>query len=291
MDTANRWLVEHGGGGNPVDYYQTIYEARLANDTVVGGKTYKRMIADVTHRNLSPFYVSRYKGMLGLYREDALLQRLWCIPQKGDGRERLIYDASWQVGDTVHWVYSPNISGVGTVTRLDSTLIKGQWHKVFHMATTNSAGPGFEFIEGIGSTGGPAYPASPHVFETQWMLHCFTNNGVTPVTNPSLANGRFDNQASCIVTPLNIVPRAATEDQVLVVPDPGGSESRLKLPDGLSSGLLLVTDALGRRIAELSFSATRELPIGQYLSTPGVYYYVLQDAATGRRFNGRFVFR
>jgi len=75
------------------------------------------------------------------------------------------------------------------------------------------------------------------------------------------------------------------------VPNPGSTEMVLKLPSLITGGKAVIIDEVGRRMADVSFTAKKTVPIGQYLHIPGVYYYILQDATTGQRYTGRFIYR
>ncbi len=55
--------------------------------------------------------------------------------------------------------------------------------------------------------------------------------------------------------------------------------------------VLSIIDVAGRTIKKQSIQGPTAIPIGQYLTTPGVYYYILQDATTGQRHTGRFLFQ
>jgi hypothetical protein len=58
----------------------------------------------------------------------------------------------------------------------------------------------------------------------------------------------------------------------------------------MKQGMLYLADVTGRSVCKIPITAERTY-IGQYLSSPGVYYYILQDAVTARRYTGRFIFR
>jgi hypothetical protein len=45
------------------------------------------------------------------------------------------------------------------------------------------------------------------------------------------------------------------------------------------------------RIVFVKQATLRKIPVGQYLVTPGVYFYTVPDAATGHRYTGRVILR
>ena len=86
-----------------------------------------------------------------------------------DSNEHVIYDGHWQVGDSLTCkdntqTYKSVIMGI------DSIYIGNYWYKIFHFSGPYNSNF-FDVIEGLGSLGGPGYPAYFYTFE-----HDFTPN-------------------------------------------------------------------------------------------------------------------
>jgi len=181
-------------------------------------------------------------------------------------------------------------------------MLGGSFYRRWHMRGIRS----YDFMEGLGTFEGPLFSVCPSVFESGFQLRCFNNQGYQPPCSPPIplpyaymdvwmgikTAAYFDNDSSCILQSVAVgVGQIASGPNAILIPNPGGRESVMRLLSTASLSSLLITDMTGRCIAHASFDGTTEIPIGQYLSIPGVYFYTLQDAATGQRYSGRFIFR
>jgi hypothetical protein len=163
----------------------------------------------------------------------------------------------------------------------------------------------YTFIEGVGPLNDPAFSTHPWINSAEeCQLRCFSNRGNTPGISPSqsLPLGGdsvdfglapvafFDNSTSCGFSGVGIEP-VKTSNGAIVYPNPGNADMMLRLPGNVNRGTLQVLDITGRSIYTSAFENIAQMNIGQYLSTPGVYFYTLHDAVTGERYTGRFIFR
>ena len=274
---------------------------KMGSDTVIRGLSYKKPeILYYSHRcelpgggtyNAGGTVSGKITG--GFYREDTTLHRVYClVAQGGDTIEHIIYDAGWRIGDTVKWGSPGSVHNQSAVTGYDSAFLNNSWHKAFRMVYTQGFGSGYDIVEGIGSTKGPGFPAHALLpFENDDRLRCFNHAGYQPPI--TLASGRrivFDNSTSCNVSPLG-VQRSKPSVSVKVVPNPGGNQTVLQIGLAVKSGNVRLTDVSGQMVASFGFREKEIILIGQYLSTPGIYYYSLQDAGSGNRYTGRFIFQ
>jgi hypothetical protein len=231
-----------------------------------------------------------------------------------DTVERVLYDFSLKLNDTLFTVYPQN-TYISWVAQLDSTELYGTWYKVWHFQgidTTSDSIRRYQYnvIEGIGCTNGVYYPASPYSLSTySSQLLCFTNDMgfTTALSNPVTTfgygySGSFDNDSSCSLfktAPAPIIFDNTTGVQqlaqktgdALVVPDPVNEYSNLVFPYIIQSGTLVLLNELGQVITNVPFQNKDEMLIGDKINTPGIYCYRLTDNESGKVFSGRFISR
>jgi hypothetical protein len=301
-DTSNRWKIE-SIVGMIGESCQELAIMKMGPDTTIHGLAYKMPqvlyysrrceLANGGSWNTGGQAGAKITG--GYYREDTILNRLYCRSTwPGDTAEYIIFDAGWRIGDTLNWGAGVSLVNKSIVVGYDSAFLNNSWHKVFRMAYAVSAGSGsgFDIVEGIGCTKGPGYPVHAVVpFENSDWLRCFEHSGQRPAF--SLASGLysgFNNTSSCNVAPLSVKP-SITDAAVTVVPNPGGSLAILQMGKTIRSGKFWMANAEGKLITSFELLDKSEVPIGQFVFSPGIYFYSLYDNIGGQRFTGSFIFR
>jgi hypothetical protein len=287
-DTSNHWNLLLVIVDNPGEFYTVPMTYSYTGDTVIAGNNYSMMLS-------STCIVTTLLAL----REDTVQGRIYFrTPLLTDTTEHLLFDYNLKIGDTLKVNYD-KYSWVNVVRSIDSVKLGGVYHKTWDLGA-------YQFIEGIGTESGPTYGIQPWVFEQGYQLRCFTTHGFQPVCDPHiklpfgqitsvspnnvLPVSYFDNNVSCMYHKTDVVATGKSAEMIQIAPNPGNTEMSLTLPNSISSALFRVNDMTGRTCLDLNL-IDRKTNIGQYLSVPGVYTYTLQDAATGQRFNGRFVFR
>lgn len=281
-DTSNKWSILY----SHVDFPGSFTEDRAdyASDTLINAVQYHQL-----------------SGPLPLaVREDTVARKIYfrflrAMESFGltitptDTLEHLLFDYDPIVGDTFKVDYG-RYHSVHYVATVDSVRLGGNYYKTWYMS--NVAGPywPYTFVEGIGTTNAPHFSVNNATFESGWTLRCFTNNGQHPRCSPAI--GYFDNDTSCYRWPVGISSNASPRQlSPLVIPNPGGKQSIIQVPNQAAHWILSVTDATGRKVFCADFEGKSEIPIGQFITVPAIYYYTLQDAATGHRYTGRFIFQ
>ena len=290
-DTSNVWALvafTSDPSSNPAC-------ARYTRDTTIGGVVYHRLVV----------YSSVRADTLAV-REDTLNGKIYfrfLAPDyhaiHTDTLERILFDYNLSTGDTLRAVYT-NYTVLHIVERLDSVQLGGLFYKHWVMRFN-----GYEFIEGVGTNQGPANIFYPGLVPVQFQLRCFWNQGIKASCKPAvhvpfgfykptypwepIPVDSFDNAISCSFKYVGVSSIERIVEPVFS-PNPGGKEICLSLPDAIPSAGLQITDITGRNVLQKEISM-HKTNIGQYLSVPGLYYYVLQDAATSRRFTGKFIFQ
>ena len=228
-----------------------------------------------------------------------------------DSTERLLYDFTLKVNDTVNTYYNYD-TYTSWVSSIDSTQLYGIWYKVWHFDGTDSntytnkaSIYQYNVIEGIGCTNGVYYPAAPYDYSAYSdQLLCFTNNmGYnTGFSNPVLSYGydytnSFDNKTSCsafqpVVTPtdntLSTKQAANNNENAVVVPNPVDEGSKIVLPYTVVSGTLVIVDDIGRTVTNAAFQNKAFIPVADHVHATGIYFFHVTDKETGKVFSGKF---
>lgn len=176
----------------PNDYELVNYSYTFSGDTLINNLTY--------HKLITPFpnaYVVGY-GYRGAIRQDIVEKKVFFIPPT-EISERVLYDFTMQVGDTVKGVpyYSPR----DTVQSIDSVLIGNIFRKRWLIHDN------YYIIEGIGSTCEllgivpVAYTDGP-----EYNLSCYSENNKTLYP---------DSQTNCeLINSLKFLETNSTEIKV-----------------------------------------------------------------------------
>ncbi len=291
-DTSNKWTYLFFTD----DPYASVERSWYGSDTLIAGVSYRRL-----HTSL--------RGVAGstlAIREDTALGKLFFryILSNSDTGERQFFDYGLKAGDTLKIVNGTNTYKY-VVLKRDSVIIGGAQYKHWSLA---SSFPKLDFIEGIGTNHYPLQLVYPFYGLRGAQLRCFTNMGGNPLCKPAIplpfasytphfpsepyGATAFDNDTSCSILRLapGEVGLTAAGQAAAVFPNPGGVEMALRLPSSLSAMRLQIRDFSGRVMLEMMINGS-SFPVGQYLRIPGVYTCTLQDATTGRRYVGRFVYQ
>ncbi len=298
-DTGNRWEMVVAG-----DFVTgTRASAGYAGDTEIAGRGYHRLVTNGGTAVLNDTIAVREDSIQGKIYFRFVTPQYTFLPS-GDTAEHLLFDYSLRAGDTLKIAWS-FYTFLHIVKGLDSVRLGTQYCKHWHIAVEPEGA--YEFIEGMGTNQTPVNIIySGLLVDRNYQMRCFSNRGISlpcapaihvPFGNrlPSLPGGitlvdSFDNRLSCNysrVTAVGALPKNAVPG---VMPNPGGSALKLHIPATIRAKSCSITNALGQQIISIRCIGNENISIAQYLSTPGVYSYTLQDAATGQRYTGRFVF-
>jgi len=285
VDTANRWAVEHSAVAVP-EHGVSFLRLQLTKDTIYYGQNYK-MMEIVSFLDIGTIIPGTGVGVGGLYREDTLQKKAWCINfWYGDTTEHLIYDNSWQVGDSVRWK-SPNssLNCSFIISKADSTLINNVWHKVFSCQNNGcSSSARFKIIEGIGSDGGPGFPTAPATFEDHWSLRCFTNMTLTPSGGLNLSFSLGSNCSLAIDDDFILA-----DSDVRVIPNPVSAWSKIVLPYNFKDGIYTIYNYSGQMIKSSQFGNSSNIPLAELNFKSGIYFFKIIDRSSGKVFSGNFL--
>jgi len=287
-DTSNKWGLFHRNNDGPTVYYWSISQF-YSTDTVLSGITYRHFTSTRGQSGQKPEFA---------FREDTLSGKIFVRFLSGqsnpytDTLEHLFFDYGLVVGDTLKSNY-PNQNWIHIVTAIDTIKLAGiphrRWFMNVLMTGSGLLAAPFQFIEGLGTANGPAFPIFPVNFENIDALRCFMNQNQNPPCSPALQTfvDSFNNITSC--KPSGVLTNKP-ENTITITPNPGNSEISLNLPSEIHFASIRITDCTGR-IIRLIITTSSKTNIGQCLSNSGLYYYLVQDLLTGQRYSGKFIFK
>ena len=161
-------------GGGPCVVYND-YTLFIAEDTIIGPKTYHKILASgYKYSNCPPPGYYYYNLYVGAIRQDTLLKTVYCHSWSG---EQLLYDFKLNIGDTLPASYNNSFGNV--VTGIDSVFVGSNYRKRFLLKSLSMSSPedtSYAMIEGIGSTFGLFNQIVPP-FESGSGLGCFEHKG------------------------------------------------------------------------------------------------------------------
>jgi hypothetical protein len=238
--------------------YYTYRIASINVDTIISSNSYQKVFYFDSSTSL-------YKGAL----RQTTGRKVFFVP-KDSLNEKLLYDFSANIGDTVHNVYS-DWSGSEPVhneaiLNVDSILIKGSYHKTLLLPL------GFYWIEGIGSTGGLFESTYGGTFSTVYKLKCFMEYGI-----PALP----DSTTNCLT--LNIPETATPENAVSIFPNPSNGHMQLNLNLGTPQQLFFkIYNSIGECVyqTEIKNVTSSVIPIDKTDLPSGIYFYELRNNTT-----------
>lgn len=177
------WKVDCGVNADPCYGAWTDNYILTGTDTSIGTYQYKKIYDQgVICYGPNPCYCSPYSGNGSMYyyaaiRDDSAAKKVYIAIS---GIDSLLYDFNLNLGDTLQPSYI-NYSYQNYVSKIDSVLIGGDYHKQFWLSVVGGGGsypPNYiAIIEGIGSTFGLLSELVPP-FESGCSLNCFSIDSI-----------------------------------------------------------------------------------------------------------------
>ena len=225
-------------------------------DTVINGKTYQKVVSDTVH----PLTEEQQKGFFGYIREDTLTKRVYYTVLDTnmlpfgfkENEERLLYDFSLELGDTVEVLSTPECVDFGeSLIQLEVidneffTLINGAQRKSWVLKA--SSGLTVKWIEGIGSEFGlymsGCYGVDLHHYE--YSLLCYYENEEHLYIE--------EGQDTCAVfKTANVNSYSLSESKFQLYPNPASQNVKIKMDTPNENNLVRykVLDVTGKTVLE-----------------------------------------
>lgn len=154
------------------------YKNYTDGDTLINALSYVK-IKKMEYPNLNDITV--FPTYTGAIRQDTINKKIYIVLSDST-TERILYDFSLQVGDTVNSVLHELASdcfgfNTETIVSIDSIQVNGNYHRVFHFQGSCTGSNGGSYIEGIGSDFGLLFPNRMDEMESH--LSCLKVNNQT----------------------------------------------------------------------------------------------------------------
>jgi hypothetical protein len=230
-------------------------------DTAINSRIYKKIM--LVNNSDSAYY----KGAI---RQDTS-RRVFFMP-KDSLSEKLLYDFSAEIDDTVYDVYSDWTSSEPVhdeeILDVDHVLIGGALHKRLYLKLN------LKWIEGIGCNGGLFESTYGGTFSYVFRLDCFYKNGVLLYSS----------------TTSNCVPGIKNEnlkDELCLYPNPGTGIFKIKNNSfNYHNCILTIRDLLGKCVFKESLIEEKESIDLTHLND-GVYFYTVE--LNNRKTSGKLI--
>lgn len=247
------------------------YKYYTDGDTIINSQKYvkikKTEIPAINNVTLYPTYT-------GAIRQDTLNKKIYIVLSDST-TERILYDFSLQVGDTVNSVLHDlaanecaplSAFNVEIISSIDSILINGNYHKVFNIQ--GSCTYNLSYIEGVGSNYGLIFPNASSGIK-QSYLTCTKVNGQTyfPYSTASCTlPGPVSVTNFNINKTIEIYPNPSNDKINIIIPDMEKSTtSKMTLLSPI--GQILITEKINNQKNVMNISS---LPKGFYILTISV---------------------
>ncbi len=197
--------------------------------------------------------------------------------------ERMIYDFSVVVGDTITDAITNTKSGV--VVSVDYVTIGSIVRKriTFRQQSSSAAWSSGTWIEGIGNSSLGGLLGSPMLQPTcdcSIKTICLTVDGNTNYQNPNYTDLTCD-------LPTETKDLIATADNVLVLPNPIHGDGKISWIGSNNYRQLFIYDVAGRIVWQTSTIGKNEISLPNETFTPGIY--IFQLVGETNNYKGKFL--
>ncbi len=269
------WSYRHGNGEAMPDY---VIVGTRTDDTVFGANTYHKLYSSSNDMILD---AAEYIGGI---REGAA-GKVFYINASGT-TERLLYDFSLSVGDTIFTASGGAAEGV--VFSVDTvTIASVARRRLSFRHLTAAVASGGTWIEGIGNSGLGGFFGSPLAQPTCDCANntvCLTIAGKEKYHNAAYASLDCDN----IISVSQVGGTKVDVAYVSLYPNPITGMGTLRIAPAANFDKVVVTDAVGRVVTRRAVPADGIVTFTTETMTPGLYFYHLSGPAANG-FTGRFV--
>lgn len=244
-------------------YITKTYHFALYGDTSIQNFEYSKLYKDTI--SLDSIFIFSHSQLIGFIRED-LSKKVFL--RDIDSTERLIFDFSLQVGDTLSTLY-PN----GIVTGIDSLLIGNSYRKHFSIDPGLALWP-LEYVEGVGYLRGQGVLSNWLYLNIgihkSFQLLCLKDKGTI-----IYKTGSCYLDESTVQTGINKLTQI--NSKVIIYPNPFSSSTIVSTKIELKNGDLIIYDVIGQEIKRIKNIHGQHIIINRDGLTSGIYYYQLTE--------------
>ena len=271
---GSRWVYHTHESSEPGQYFVHSSDEQIIihGDTIIGGLLYSRLYT-TRHNILEVFLdwpaphtetIHSYDSIGPTFlRYDTLVKRVYYLPGV-DSTERLIYDFTLQVGDTIP-MQSPNFSNT-VISSIDTIAFFGVQAKRFFVDVGDSSLDFFNFIvEGMGGSNGLTY-FQPIFF---WLGGEVFSTNISCFHYQDSIYAPYDGECPFIEFVSAVDP--ISENHTLTLsPNPTQGLFTVTISEELLGATCTIFDCLGRKAQ--TFKLT-ELQTTAQLNSPGIYFW------------------
>lgn len=235
------------------------YSITFSGDTIIDNLAYKKLTTPFVEFTFTGGCNQiNFPGYQGAIREDVANKKVYYVPPS-QSTEKLLYDFTMLVGDTVKGYLDSFEYPGDIVTEIDSVLVGDNYRKRWLV------NPCYEiyFIEGIGSTYGLLKPSPGCLTDMDYYsISCFTQNGQTQYP---------DSLSACeLITSIENID--AVFDAVRVFPNPSSGSFTIDLGNSENIEEIRLTNMIGsivyqKDIIDHNYVIINALPGGAYILT------------------------
>jgi hypothetical protein len=267
IDPASEWRVNFSYWDPGHEIHEEFYRDFIDGDTTINAITYAKVYKSGYTRiewipNPANYYYSHV--LHGLIREE---NHKWYIYDLGEQTDKLLFDFTLGVNDTVHSACTHANQQPILVTSVDSVPVDNHYKKRFHLNIPFGAE---NYIEDIGAASGLF--ENMVYFEWDSQMICFAKNGI------SVWGAATD---SCDLN-VAIGEKKDFSREIAVYPNPARDYAYVPIPAGFGSYCVMLIDPYGRIRSEVT-SAAGSLVKLSLASCPGGLYFVRIDNERGSR--------
>jgi len=268
IDTNRIWITQITGAFVAESSFNTFF---LDGDTIINNKSYKKVYnhsvnsADTISMPDTTLVVNPEDTIIysAAVREDTSNMKVYSV-FTNDTIEKLMYDFSLNIGDSVILYNNAHNENLGIVQEIDYIKVDNICRKRLQLKSSAC----FDFwIEGLGSTNGLLYPSICFVdFGPFFSLHYIIENNDT-IFNYS--NNIVTCDTNSIKENINII-----KNKVFIYPNPFSDYTIIKLNKIEKNNFLLtITDITGKIIKIIDISSKEKFQLNGKDFDNGIYLF------------------
>ncbi len=260
IEPSSEWRVNFSIWEPGIQINYEFYRDFIEGDTIINSHSYSKIYKSgygYIDWSPNPSYYYFSHVLHGFLREE---DSKWYTVDAN--QDRLLYDFTLAVNDTVYSAFTYPFESPVIVTAIDSVLIGSVYKKRFHLNIQFGA----EYIiEDVGATTGLF--ESMVLFEWDSKLVCFAENGVSVWA---------DSTEECNLN-VNIPETQAGSRSCTLYPNPAEEYTILSIPSNFTMAHIMLVDTFGRLLLNRSTGDDKSIKIPLSAFPVGIYLLIVEN--------------